>query len=113
ASENAEFDPDVLIEFNIDSDGDLIEDLVIQSIRQGDSMYFFGPVAPANTGLESEIMVDAPQYAVQISSGETDAEALVAESAEGYKFFAGPRDDPFFFDLNRFNAYVNGEAEGG
>lgn len=113
ASENAEFDPDVLIEFNIDSDGDLVEDLVIQSIRQGDSMYFFGPVAPANTGLESEIMVDAPQYAVQISSGETDAEALVAESAEGYKFFAGPRDDPFFFDLNRFNAYVNGEAEGG
>lgn len=113
ATENAEFDPEVLVEFNIDTDGDLVEDLVLQTIRQGDSMYFFGPAVPSSTGLESEVMTYASQYAVKISTGETDAEAIVAESPDGLKFFAGPRDDPFFFDLNRFNAYVNGEAPSG
>ena len=29
------------------------------------------------------------------------------------KFFVGPRDDPFFFDLGQFKHILNGEAPGG
>jgi hypothetical protein len=28
------------------------------------------------------------------------------------KFFAGPRDDPFFFDFNQYTAIINGDADG-
>ncbi len=111
ATENASFDEDVLIEFNIDTTGNLSEDLVIQAIRRGDTMFFFGPTVPATTGLQSEIATFAPMNQVLISEGTTDADAIVAEN-NGMKFFAGPRDDPFFFDLNRFNAIVNGEVSG-
>ena len=48
-TENAAFDEDVLIEFNIDNTGDFIEDLVIQAIKRGDSMYFFGPAEPTQS----------------------------------------------------------------
>lgn len=108
---NANFSEDVLVEFNIDTTGDLIEDLVIQAIRRGDTMYFFGPTVPSMTGLESEIATFAPMNKVAISSGTADAEAIIEEN-DGMKFFAGPRDDPFFFDLNRFNSIVNGEVSG-
>ena len=113
ATMNANFDEDVLVEFNIDTTGDLVEDLVIQAIRRGEHMHFFGPAAPGGTGLESEIMTYADEYIVPISSGETDAEAIVHTASNGMQFFAGPRDDPFFFDLNQFNAILNGEAPNG
>ncbi|WP_339611316.1 DUF4331 family protein [uncultured Planktosalinus sp.] len=109
ATENAEFDEDVLVEFNIDTTGDLVEDLVIQSIKRGDTMYFFGPTVPASTGLQSEIATFATANKVAISEGTTDAEAIVSEN-NNMKFFAGPRDDPFFFDLNRYNAIVSGQV---
>ena len=114
ATENAQFDEDVLIEFNIDTSGNLSEDLVIQAIKRGDTMYFFGPIVPNSTGLQSEIATFAPEDKrgkVTISEGTSDAEAIISET-NGMKFFAGPRDDPFFFDLNRFNAIVNGEVSG-
>ncbi len=111
ASEGAEFDEDVLVEFNIDTTGDLIEDLVIQATRRGDTMYFFGPVVPSNTGLQSEIATFSTINRVAISSGTADAEAIVA-SNNGMQFFAGARDDSFFFDLNRFNQVVAGEVSG-
>ncbi len=110
-SEIAEFDEDVLIEFNIDTTGDLIEDLVIQATRRGDTMYFFGPVVPSNTGLQSEIATFGTINKVAISSGTADSEAIVA-SNNGMQFFAGARDDSFFFDLNRFNEVVAGEVSG-
>ncbi len=30
--------------------------------------------------------------------------------ANGIKVYAGPRDDPFFFDLNQFKAIIGGTA---
>jgi hypothetical protein len=111
ATENAKFDEDVLVEFNIDTTGDMIEDLVIQAIRRADTMYFFGPAVPFSTGTSSEIMTFATRNQVQISSGEADSEAIVAEN-NGMKFFAGPRDDSFFFDLDRYEMIVNQEVTG-
>lgn len=111
ATEGAAFDEDVLVEFNIDTDGDLVEDVIIQAVKRGDTMYFFGPAVPSATGLQSEIATFADMNKVAISSGVGDSQAIVSEK-NGMKFFAGPRDDPFFFDLDRFNEVANGEVDG-
>ncbi|PQB04629.1 DUF4331 family protein [Aureitalea marina] len=103
---NAQFDEDVLIEFNIDNTGDFIEDLVIQAIKREDTMYFFGPAQPVNTGLSSEILTFAERNQVQISS----TEETFIETNGNMKFFAGPRRDAFYFDFNRFNEVVGGTA---
>jgi len=102
------FDEDILTEINIDVDNDLIEDLVIQALPRGDTMYFFGPAAPTATGLSGEVLVDSPLGQVAIS----DASAITA-TADGVSLFAGPRQDPFYFDFFQFNAVIGGMAPGG
>jgi hypothetical protein len=103
-TENAEFDEDVVIEFNIDNTGDFIEDLVIQAIRREDSMYFFGPAGPTESGLSSTIETFAAKNTVKIST----TDELFTSTNDGMSFFAGPRRDPFFFDFNRFNDVASG-----
>lgn len=107
-TENARFDEDVLVEFNIDNTGDFVEDLVIQAIRRDSIMYFFGPatVDASETGLDSQIYVDDFVGEVEISKID---ENITSES-NGLRFFAGPRRDPFFFDLNRYNQIISGEV---
>lgn len=107
-TENASFDEDVLIEFNIDNTGDFVEDLVIQAIRRDSIMYFFGPapVAEAETGVES--MVYTENFAGQVEVSDVD-ETLV-ETNNGMTFFAGSRRDAFYFDFNQFNEVVSGNA---
>jgi len=109
ATAAAKFDENVMIEINIDNNGDNIEDLVIQAIKRDDKMYFFGPVAPGTTGTTSTIKTAAASGSVAITSYGTTA--LTAEK-NGMKFFAGPRDDPFFFDLGQFKAILAGTATG-
>lgn len=104
-----EFDENVLTEINIDTNNDLVEDLVIQAIPRDGRMYFFGPVAPAQTGLNSTVMTDLPLGDVTISG----AAAVTETTADGVKLFAGPRQDPFFFDFFQFNAVIGGMAPGG
>ncbi|SFW15064.1 DUF4331 family protein [Cellulophaga fucicola] len=103
------FDENVLTEINIDRDGDLVEDIVIQAIPRDGVMYFFGPVAPSSTGLSGEVMVDSPLGSVAISN----ATATVEELSNGVKLFAGPRQDAFFFDFFQFNAVIGGMAPEG
>lgn len=107
-TENAVFDQDVLVEFNIDNDGDFVEDLVIQAVRRDTLMYFFGPsaVASGETGLNSSIYVDDLSGQVEISS---TSETITATN-NGMTFFAGPRRDAFYFDFNRFNEIISGAA---
>jgi hypothetical protein len=105
----ATFSENVLIEINIDNTGDNIEDLVIQALKRGDKMYFFGPYAPANTGISSTIKTSASSGNVAISKY---GELPVISTQNGMKFFAGPRDDPFFFDLGQFKAILGGTASG-
>lgn len=100
------FDENVLLEINIDTSGDLVEDMVIQAIPRDGKMYFFGPVAPSETGLNSTVLVDFPLGSVDISA-ET---AIVETTSENVKLFAGPRQDAFFFDFFQFNAVIAGEA---
>lgn len=100
----AMFDEDVVVEFNIDNTGDFKENLVIQAIRRGDSMYFFGPASPNQTGLTSEIQTSAPTSSVKIST----TEETITATNNGMSFFAGPRRDYFYFDFERFNAVTSG-----
>lgn len=104
-SNNAQFDEDVMIQFNIDLDNDFIEDRVIQAVKRGDSMYFFGPTEPAITGLSSTVATFATRTAVKISTAD-DVQTAVSEN--GMSVFAGPRRDAFYFDFNRFNMVVSG-----
>ena len=105
----ASFNENVLQEINIDTNGDNVEDLVIQAIRKNDKMYFFGPVAPGTTGVTSTIKTAVTAGNVEISKYGS---APIISSSNGMKFFAGPRDDPFFFDLNRFKSILAGTATG-
>lgn len=96
------FDEAVLTEINIDVDGDLVEDYVIQATPRGGRMYFFFG-SPSQTGLNGEILADAPLGDVEISG----ATAIVETTEAGVSLFAGPRQDPFFFDFFQFNAVIN------
>ena len=104
----AVFNENVLTEINIDNNGDNVEDLVIQAIKRGGKMYFFGPTAPGTTGTSSSVKTNAATGSVDIS--QYGGTAVTSTSTNGMKFFAGPRDDPFFFDLNRFKAILAGTA---
>ncbi|WP_055448401.1 DUF4331 family protein [Lacinutrix mariniflava] len=107
-TQDAAFDENVLIEFNIDTNGDNIEDLVIQAIPRDGKMYVFGPYAPSTTGLNSTINDAASRTVVDITAyGET---AVTATSSTGVTAFAGPRDDPFFMDFARFGEITGGTA---
>ncbi|WGK64292.1 DUF4331 family protein [Croceiramulus getboli] len=98
-----EFAEDVLVEINIDLDGDLVEDRVIQAIPRDGTMYFFGPFEPNATGLNSTINTDAALGSVEISS----TTAITTTTDSGVSLFAGPRQDPFYFDFVRFNQVIN------
>ncbi len=106
----ATFKENVLIEINIDNTGDNIEDLVIQAIKRGDKMYFFGPTAPGTPGTSSTIKTAAQAGSVDITT--YGSAPVIATTSSGMKFFAGPRDDPFFFDLGQFQAILGGTATG-
>jgi hypothetical protein len=109
ATAMATFNDNVMVEINIDNNGDNVEDLVIQAIKKGKKMYFFGPVAPGATGVTSMVKTSAMAGSVDISQYGS---APMVGTANGMKFFAGPRDDPFFFDLGQFKSILMGTATG-
>ncbi len=107
---SAKFPDDALFEFNIDNNNDNSEDLVIQCLIQKDKMRVFGPAAPVNKGTGSMILTGAAFTDVNISTYGTAP--ITATNMNGMKIFAGPRDDPFFFDLTQFRAILGGTATG-
>jgi hypothetical protein len=108
-TETASFDEDVMLEVNIDnsSSKDAIEDLVIQAVFEDGKVKVYGPAAPVEKGVNSTLINSAtPVEAMITSYGDTP----VIGSANGTKVFAGPRDDPFFFDLAAYQAIIGGTA---
>ncbi|RXJ50040.1 DUF4331 family protein [Gelidibacter gilvus] len=108
-TQSAMFDENTMIEINIDTNGDAVEDLVIQAIPKDGKMYFFGPVAPAQAGLMSTVRTSGMASSVAIT--KPGANATIVTNA-GMSFFAGPRDDPFFFDVDQYKAIIAGTATG-
>lgn len=94
---NTYFDPNVLYQFKIDNTGDGVEDLVIQA-RFGtpgpnQTVTIIGPVKPSTTGSNN---------IVEKGSGKTGVYNTTFSPVPGMKVFCGPREDPFFFDLDQF-----------
>ncbi|MDQ3136557.1 MAG: DUF4331 domain-containing protein [Gemmatimonadota bacterium] len=95
----ASFDTDLLYQFKIDTDGDAREDKVIQVTFDGEGtdqqMEVRGPIAPPVQGAMENVVAD-------VTPAVTGALNAVLGSSTGVQAFAGPRDDPFFLDLEAF-----------
>ena len=94
-----DFDPNILYQFKIDTNHDGIEDKVIQvtfnGTGPGQTVDVRGPVAPPVVGAMGNTIAQATTRI----SGATRA---TLGSASGIQVYAGPRDDPFFIDLEQF-----------
>ncbi len=91
------FDPGVMYQFKIDNTGDHVEDTVIQfaaSAPQNGSqtITLYGPGKPNQTGTSSTWIAATGTFKYNDKNA----------SVKGMKVFAGPREDPFFFDLAQF-----------
>jgi hypothetical protein len=93
---DASFDPDLLYQFKVDNDGDAREDRVIQVTFTGSGadqrVEVRGPVTPPVHGAMMNEVADVPPTV----SGVTNT---ALGSSSDLQLFAGPRDDPFFIDL--------------
>lgn len=108
ATAGASFDENVLIEFNIDNDGDYIEDLVIPCTFKDGKMHVYGPEAPLTTGKTTTIKGTAsPIASVDISTYGANP---TIGSGGSLQIFAGPRDDPFFMDFAQYGEIIAGNA---
>lgn len=100
----AAFDRDVLYQLKVDNTGDGVEDLVLQFTfdapttsdggAAAQQVTMRGPAAPVQTGTSNMLIGDPVtlQGAANTNLG----------SETGVQLFAGPRDDPFFLDLEQF-----------
>ncbi len=95
------FDPNVLYQFKMDITGDYVEDLVIQARFSGTGpnqrVVISGPYKPFTTGTTA---VFARPYPT------TGTLNTPFSPTPGMTVFAGPRSDPFFFDLAQFFAIL-------
>jgi hypothetical protein len=108
AGTSGTFDANVLIQFKIASTTSLVEDQVIQCTYDNNTLTVRGPAAPNQTGTSTTLLgSSAPVTTVAISSGST---VNVGTNTNGIKIYAGPRDDPFFFDLVQYKHVVAGTA---
>ena len=108
ATASASFDEEVMIEINIDNSAtkDNMEDLVIQATFDDGKIKVHGPSSPIEMGTNSTLISTTNVETAITSYGDSP---IIGES-NGMKVFAGPRDDPFFFDLNQFKKIVGGTA---
>lgn len=111
ASATASFPSNVMYEMNIDNTGDNVEDLVIQCLVQNGKMRVYGPVAVGTPGTSSTVKTSGPMTEVSVTSYGA-ASPNVGNGTGGIKVFAGPRDDPFFFDLVRYQEILAGTQTG-
>ena len=111
ASASATFPSNVMYEFNIDNTGDNVEDLVIQCLVQNGKMRVYGPVAVGTPGTISMVKTNGASTEVAVTPYSASS-PITATNANGTRIFAGPRDDPFFFDLVRFREVIAGTQTG-
>ena len=86
----------VLYQLKVDNTGDAKEDLVFQfsfiNLGRRQVVAMRGPVKPNSVGTENTVVRTFPMF------GLTNT----VIDYNGIKLFAGPRDDPFFIDLEAF-----------
>jgi hypothetical protein len=111
SSATAAFDSNTMLEINIDNSGDNVEDLVIQCVFEDGKVKIYGPIKPKATGKTSELMTSATLTEAQITAYTATSPTI--GNTNNIKVFAGPRDDPFFFDLTSYKAILAGTQPGG
>jgi hypothetical protein len=111
ATGTTSFDENVLVEINIDTDGDAVEDFLVQAIPRVGIMYLFGSVAPANTGINSTISVRA-SVLDQVAITFYDSNATVVKSNSVITLFVRPRRDPFFMNFAKCREILAGVSAG-
>jgi hypothetical protein len=111
ATAAAKFDPETMVEINIDNSTtkDNIEDLVIQTTFENGKVQVYGPAKPIQTGLKSTLINASTKVEGAITAYGA---APSITDQNGMKVFAGPRDDPFFFDLTQFKKILATTATG-
>lgn len=95
----AAFDRNLLYQFKIDNNGDAAEDRVIQVTFSGSGadqqVQVRGPIPPPVSGaMNNEVSSTSPTVSGRINTS--------LGTGTGLQLFAGPRDDPFFLDLEQF-----------
>jgi hypothetical protein len=98
----ARFDPNALYQLKIDNNADGVEDLVLQFqfddvTGGGQRVAMFGPVAPTTIGKFNRVAKATPDIVGNINTTLTSG-----TGAAQVQLFAGPRDDPFYIDLDQF-----------
>jgi hypothetical protein len=86
-----------LYQLKVDTNGDAVEDLVFQVTFTGNHdqrVTLRGPYKPKTTGAQGNVLVGGKQIAGPVGH--------VLGDPKGVQLFAGPRDDPFFIDLEQF-----------
>ncbi len=96
------FSPNVLYTFKIDSDGDAVEDTVIDVsfADQADGSQTYGFIV-------NGMKVDG----AMVTAGTDEPKPnppIINNGPGGIASFAGQRDDPFFFDVVGFTRFLNG-----
>jgi Domain of unknown function (DUF4331) len=111
ATAAAKFDPETMVEINIDNSTtkDNIEDLVIQTTFENGKVQVYGPAKPIQTGLKSTLINASTKVEGAITAYGA---APSITDQNGMKVFAGPRDDPFFFDLTQYKKIIATTATG-
>lgn len=91
------FSPAITYRFNIDNNGDAVEDHIIDVNFRADQSY--SVLLPDGTSMSGQ--ATAP-------TEEPVANDPIIVEADGVRVFTGPRDDPFFFDFVGFNRVLAG-----
>lgn len=98
------FSPDVLYQIHVDNNGDLKPDA---SVGITFSAAQFGkPQTITVTGLGPEPITG--QTTAPTPGKAANTPTVITASGGAIKIFAGPRDDPFFFDLVGFQRFLGG-----
>jgi hypothetical protein len=91
------FSPEALYELKIDTDGDAIADIAYRVRFSSSEDWSQTATLRRVEGAEAAGTSDGGQVIVEAAAVSTGRNARVTEST-GYRFFAGWRSDPFFFD---------------
>jgi hypothetical protein len=86
-----------LYQLKVDTNGDAVEDLVFQITFTGKDhqrVQLRGPHAPKTTGATGNVLLGGKALEGEVGH--------VLGDPHGIQLFAGPRDDPFFIDLEQF-----------
>jgi len=102
ATAAARFDPNALYQIKIDNTGDAVEDLVLQfqfddTQGGGQQVGMFGPIAPTTSGMLNRVAKTTPDLV-----GAIGATLTTGTGATQVQLFTGPRNDPFYIDLEQF-----------